>query len=248
MIRKIRPHPSRLWILLVPFGSSCTYLDFWEEEKPCPPEMVLVREGPEQKRFCIDRFEFSSDPLKLNIYPYAGLNYFQCKSLCRKQGKRLLSHKEWVEACQGTDPTKCNKFRDHPILRATRSSKGWYYKGKDCRKTRNMWGDCMQDLRLNRMPATLARNGEFTACVSKYGVHHMVGNLGEWVSDLRENRRGRVLGRFDGGLYPQQKSSCSYTTIAHEPGYKDYSIGCRCGKEVNPRWVADDDYSAWGQY
>ena len=92
-----------------------------------------------------------------------------------------------------------------------------------------MWGACLSDLKLNDLGLGLARNKEFKDCVSRFGAKHMIGNLGEWVSDLHKYK-GETRGRFNGGLYPQKKSSCRYTTIAHGPRYRDYSIGCRCGK------------------
>lgn len=60
----------------------------------------------------------------------------------------------------------------------------------------------------------------------------MVGNVGEWVSDLSEDAQ-HTYGRFNGGLFPQPKSSCSYATVAHAPEYRDYSIGCRCAKTID---------------
>jgi len=215
-----------------PFLASCTYLSELFVS-PCPDDMVYVHNQKETVRFCVDRFEYSAvSESQEESLPSAGLNYYQCHRFCRGKGKRMLRHSEWVLACQGTRPETCNKFRDHPVLRRASQRPVWYYQGKDCRKARNMWGDCMKDLRLNNMRNTLARNGQFEKCKSKFGARHMIGNLGEWVQDIRYDRRGRKMGRFNGGLYPQQKSSCTYTTIAHKPDYRDYSIGCRCARSL----------------
>ncbi|MFK7824589.1 MAG: hypothetical protein AB8G05_10550 [Oligoflexales bacterium] len=82
------------------------------------------------------------------------------------------------------------------------------------------------------MANSLASNSLFEQCVSKHGVVNMVGNLGEWVSDVRLVK-GRKFGRFNGGLYAQKKSSCEYTTTAHSVDYRDYSLGCRCAKDLD---------------
>ena len=75
----------------------------------------------------------------------------------------------------------------------------------------------MNDPSLNSYKKGLARNKGFSKCVSKYGVYNMVGNLGEWVAGSWLNRSKERVARFNGGLYPQNKSSCKYTTVAHGP-------------------------------
>lgn len=161
--------------------------------------------------------------------PSPNLNYYQCKSICKAQGKRMLSDKEWKTACEGTPITKCNRYQPHPVVRML-DRDTWVYKGVNCKKKRNTYTEhCMNDPRLVKLNYSIAKNGDFDECVSKHGVYHMVGNLGEWVSNVRK-KGSRLRGRFNGGLFPQPKSSCEYTTIAHGPSYQDYSIGCRCGK------------------
>ena len=89
----------------------------------------------------------------------------------------------------------------------------------------------MNDPALNRLPKSLTRNKGYSKCVSNYGIYNMVGNLGEWVEGVWKNKKREQVARFNGGLYPQRKSSCSYTTIAHGPDYMDYSTGCRCARD-----------------
>ena len=74
-----------------------------------------------------------------------------------------------------------------------------------------------------------------------------MGNLHEWVSDTADSAfearlRGEGVARsfqywspgngvFMGGFYStggELGPGCSFTTIAHEPRYHDYSTGFRC--------------------
>lgn len=199
----------------------------------CPAGMALVSSEAKQIRVCVDKYEFSGNDGNLNEKYQKPQGYFSlpaCRQICENQGKRLLSQKEWQTACRGTKQNKCNIFAKHPVIRMLRRRQPWIYKGLNCKKQRNTWmPTCMSDPRLNKHRPGLAANGAMPECVSEYGIFNMVGNLGEWVSDIR-NDHGIKKGRFSGGLYPQTKSSCSYSTISHTPHYSDYSIGCRCGK------------------
>ena len=81
----------------------------------------------------------------------------------------------------------------------------------------------VNDPGINQQPGTVARGGEFTACVSAWGAFDMHGNLHEWVAD--------VDGTFRGGFYADASingSGCFYSTTAHETTYHDYSTGFRC--------------------
>ena len=197
--------------------------------KICPKGMVPVKNSAKKVSVCVDKYEYSLRKAKRKSRPLANVNYYECRNYCAKQRKRLLTHNEWQVACEGTKPQYCNRSKPHPVIQKLKDKRPWVYDRKNCKNPKNTWRDCMKDPSLNRK--SLARNGDYKKCVSKYGVHHMVGNLGEWVHDFRK-RDGLVYGRFNGGLYPQQKSSCSYTTKAHKLDYKDYSIGCRCAVKL----------------
>ena len=226
----LRPLRNLACILTLSLSlNSCVSMSDFFIERICPDDMEHVYDSARRVDICVDRYEYTiSTSLDLeDSKPVAGVNYYECKSLCSKKGRRMLRHHEWLAACIGTEAKYCNKYRAHPVLRRLASNQPWKFGRANCKNKRHTWGSCLQDKSLNSMPNSLAKNGEFEDCVSNYGLRHMIGNLGEWVSDLRK-RRGKVFGRFNGGLYPQKKSSCEYTTIAHGPSYKDYSIGCRC--------------------
>ena len=207
--------------------------EFWPQEaKSCPIGMVLVESPDNNIRICVDKYETSEKDLFDKAVPFSNQNYHSCKKLCARSGKRLLSHKEWRVSCLGTVPEKCNKYRKHPVARKIFMNGAWVYNGKNCKSEENAWGTCLQDPAINLMANSLAPNSSFEQCVSKYGVVNMVGNLGEWVSDVRVVE-GRSYGRFNGGLYAQKRSSCDYTTTAHSLEYRDYSLGCRCAMDLD---------------
>ena len=219
--------------------SSCASISEFFSASVCPDDMEHVKDIKGKVNICVDRYEYtiSSSDLE-DSKPIAGVNYYECKSLCAKRGRRMLTHHEWLIACLGTEAKHCNKYRAHPVVRRLESNQPWKFGRANCKQKRHAWGSCLQDISLNSLPQSLARNGEFEDCVSNHGLKHMIGNLGEWVVDLRK-RRGKVFGRFNGGLYPQRKSSCSYTTTVHSPSYKDYSIGCRCAAAANTEDTAE---------
>lgn len=226
----------RFCIFLLAFLSSCSHLIF--KKNICPEDMALVQNPEKKIRVCVAIYEHTfipnededddPDPYK----PAGYMNYHSCKKICQSEGGRLLNREEWEEACSQTPPDQCNKFREHPLLKLAAREEAWYYRGQNCKMPKNLWGDCMNDPKINKLPKGLATNRDFPDCISKYGIRHMIGNLGEWVEG-NYFKNGVLMGQFNGGLYPQPRSSCSYKTIAHGPSYKDYSIGCRCGKDVD---------------
>ncbi len=211
--------------------SSCVSLKDLTVFDPCPEAMVLLS-STETKATCVDRYEYSGESQKLaTAYPKSRLNYYDCRAICTMHGKRLATSLEWQKACKGTDPKHCNIFRRHPIVRKQQDKKPWVFQGKNCKDPRYSWGICLNDPSINQQTESLGFNEEFSACRSHIGAVNMIGNLGEWVED-KMIRSGQVVGRFNGGLYPQIKSSCNYTTIAHSHNYRDYSTGCRCVMDI----------------
>lgn len=234
----------------------------------CPDAMVRV-EG-----FCIDRWEAhlvhrdAAGQLRRHphferpeqdvtyearsasgVFPQAYISRVESESACAAAGKRLCSRREWQRACKGTknstypyglrvQPGRCNADKPHLLT--------WMF-GADPRR----WTYAMfNDPSLSREPGFLARSGDYADCTTDAGVHDMVGNLHEWVSDTADATfRARVdsegiprafqywnprNGVFMGGFYSTHGElgpGCTFTTIAHEPGYHDYSTGFRCCAE-----------------
>jgi formylglycine-generating enzyme required for sulfatase activity len=206
---------------------------------------VLVDE-----HFCIDRFEgslvevlprgsrHSWDPFhtpsressyravsRRGVIPQGYISQRQARAACESADKRLCTEEEWNTACRGPSPTRypygdehiegrCNDRGINPVPRVFRDTRDVFH------------FEQMNDPRLNQLPATVARTGQFTRCTNRYGVRDMVGNLHEWIDDVHGS-----LGVFRGGYFAdthQNGDGCAYATRAHSTGYHDYSTGFRC--------------------
>lgn len=105
--------------------------------------------------FCIDEFEY---PNIAGGYP-TPVNWNEAGELCGALGKRLCTATEWQKACTGP----ANLV--YP------------------------WGDEFVDDVCNTHKVEweereLAPSGEWTECVTDYGVYDMAGNLSEWTDDV----------------------------------------------------------------
>jgi hypothetical protein len=211
----------------------------------CPSGMASVL-----GRFCVDRWEASLDVVdrrgrtrrrhspyhavasdqlvvarsRPGVVPQAYVSRDDAARACETAGKRLCTDAEWIAACQGRTPTvypygdefqprRCNDAGISPLLRLFGE-----------KPTLELYGyEAMNDPRLNQVPGSLARTGQFRRCRNSFGVHDMVGNLHEWTAD--------PSGTFRGGYYLDTKANgegCRYKTVAHAPSYHDYSTGFRC--------------------
>lgn len=239
---------------------------------PCPPEMAQVG------RSCVDRWEaylvevdasgveHPHPPYrrpesggtyraqsKAGEFPQAYINKNESQAACTQAGKRLCTLAEWYRACTGEarsiypygpnfDKKKCNISKAHLLSRMYGTdSHAWKY------------DQHFNDPKLDQEPGFLSRGGEYTECVSSYGVYDLVGNLHEWVADsidfdlprkipLREDieakiGRNRGHGIFMGGFFSttaEHGHGCQFLTPGHEGKYHDYSTGFRCCKDAAP--------------
>lgn len=233
---------------------------------PCPPEMALL------KTVCIDRWEDHlaerqadgtlvphphnerpkdhvtyvavSEP---DVFPQGYMSRVDSAAACRAAGKRLCSRGEWRRGCEGKThrhysygynhrANVCNSGKDH-LLSKLYGTNGHNWK----------YDENFNNPELLALEGYLAKTGAYDGCVSDEGVHDMVGNLQEWVSDTMDEdsidrfkdeeveRRHQPMkpgnGVFLGGFFSTTSelgSGCDYATVAHEPSYHDYSIGFRC--------------------
>jgi formylglycine-generating enzyme len=189
------------------------------------------------------RYEARSEP---GAFPQAYISRVESQAACANVGKRLCSRAEWQRACMGPrgtpypygarrEPQRCNTDKS-PLftLRFGPDTLRWRYED-------------FNDPALAQAPGFLAKTGEHRGCVGDEGVYDLVGNLHEWVSDTADRAfRARLQadgvsrsfqywspgnGVFMGGFFSTQAElgpGCTFTTIAHEPTYHDYSTGFRC--------------------
>lgn len=234
---------------------------------PCPSDMVFVAGT------CVDRYEahllernedgsLTPHPAherpehrryvaasRAGVKPQAFVCQLDAAAACENAGKRLCTLSEWYRACTGPRGTtypygpkyqakRCNVGKAHllSMLHGDVVS-NWSYAS-------------FNDPKLAQVPGFLALTGEYADCQSDEGVHDMVGNLHEWVSDrvdqnlksklpnlqVKSRRIGRHRGNgiFMGGFFStlnQHGEGCTFATAAHDVGYHDYSTGFRCCKD-----------------
>jgi hypothetical protein len=181
-----------------------------------------------------------------DVMPQAYINRIDASAACRNAGKRLCSMQEWRRACEGRSGAhwpygrhavagKCNHEKAHLLsMRYGSNPRRWTY-------------DAFNDPALDVEPGFLAKTGAYDGCATPEDVHDLVGNLHEWVSDTVDAALVEKLeaedverksqpwregnGVFMGGFFStadQHGPGCTFTTIAHEPAYHDYSVGFRC--------------------
>jgi len=228
-------------------------IDRYEAELVAPDPDGGFLTLPHNRRPPADlRFEARSLP---DVMPQGYINRVEAAAACKNAGKRLCSMHEWRRACEGRRGQhwpygakavagKCNHTKAHLLsIRYGSDPRRWKYEEQ------------FNDPALDVEPGFLAKTGEYAGCTTADDVHDLVGNLHEWVSDsvdaeLVEKMDAEELDRhpqpwkegngvFMGGFFStadQHGPGCTFTTIAHEPRYHDYSIGFRCcaGAELSP--------------
>ena len=158
-----------------------------EQKRPCPGEMALIA-----NEFCIDRWEASTQTpdggahspyhsvahksvaavSQPGVHPQAFISAGEADAACKRSKKRLCTTKQWVTACSGgigrqrkrvyphgsrKKPAACNTRRpEHPSTLVF---------GKH--RTDSV---SLNNPRLNQVPDTLAKTGEFADCTSPEGV------------------------------------------------------------------------------
>jgi hypothetical protein len=168
-------------------------------------------------------------------WPQAYISQVQATAACNNAGKRLCSATEFALACRGDDPTNYYPYGGETKI------PGYCNEGKGSSMSRffgtnaNNWTYAeFNDPILNEWDGGLAPTGQYSHCVSPYGVYDCVGNLHEWGSDAAD---AKGHGRFRGGFYGDAEINghgCLYVTSAHELTYHDYSTGFRCCADAIP--------------
>ena len=156
-------------------------------------------------------------------WPALYVTWKEADSLCRSLGKRLPTEAEWEKAARGPDG---NRFP---------------------------WGDTLPDSTLamfgqhhvHEIPI-LAPVNSGEAGKSYYGVHHMAGNVAEWVNDWfgfdyyaympERNPPGPTSGRYKslrGGSWKSRPIMLRTATRSGAPAdQRSATVGFRCAKSV----------------
>jgi formylglycine-generating enzyme required for sulfatase activity len=226
---------------MAPIGRAC--IDRYEARLLVKqPDGSLAPHPPHQRP---EGTEFVAES-RAGVKPQAFISQLEASLACANAGKRLCSVSEWYGACSSGRKTtypygaefvagRCNVGKPHLLSRLHGSNpRGWGYAD-------------FNDPKLALAPGFLALTGEYSGCATPEGVHDLVGNLHEWVSDkvdrslpeklpvamVIRRRIGRNAGNgiFMGGFYSntdEHGPGCTYTTAAHNTRYHDYSTGFRC--------------------
>ena len=208
----------------------------------CPQGMALVGD-----RFCMDRYEASTilvdengkdkgphSPYEMlenkrvravsvpGVHPQAYISRNQASAACQLSGKRLCTDQEWLSACRGPERWDYPYGPTHEPKRCNDSERADLWKHGALSPSTFKSFESLNDPLMNQLYG-LAKAGSLAGCVTRDGIHDLVGNLHEWTAD--------PAGTFRGGYYRNtrtQNPSCSYATDAHNALYHDYSTGFRC--------------------
>jgi len=187
------------------------------------------------------------------VRPQAYISRVEAALACENADKRLCSVEEWYGACRGGSAPQGTTYPYGAVFERGRCNVG-----KSHLLTQHFGDNPMawkydehfNSPLLDQLPGFLEPTAHYEGCVSSYGVYDMVGNLHEWVLDrvdtslasklpLQDGIRRRLhantgKGVFMGGFFStssQHGRGCDFVTIAHEPGYHDYSTGFRCCRD-----------------
>ncbi len=158
-------------------------------------------------------------------WPALYVTWKEADGFCRSHGKRLPSEAEWEKAARGPDG---NLFP---------------------------WGEQLPDSTLamfgqhhvHEIPI-LAAVSSGDAGKSHYGLHHMAGNVAEWVNDWfgfdyyaympERNPPGPTSGRYKslrGGSWKSKRIMLRTATRSGAPSHqRSATVGFRCAKSVPP--------------
>jgi formylglycine-generating enzyme required for sulfatase activity len=157
----------------------------------------------------------------LAFWPVFSVTWFEAEAYCRAMGKRLPTEAEWEKAARGV------KGREYP----------WGHAAPDM-------GHAVFGRESNgNLPAVTVVDG-LRAGRSPYGLHHMAGNVAEWVQDWasggspislsERNPTGPAGGErkvLRGGSWRSDPSALRVTARENaRPEQRSQTIGFRCAK------------------
>ncbi len=173
------------------------------------------------RRFCVDREEYAAPatPSANEIanpddkLPIVNKSWGEAKALCEARGARLCKESEWEFACEGPE------MSPYPY--------GWKRDSSICNFDKTDLGGPMEKLKDLRAPLAA-----FPDCKSPFGVHHMVGNVDEWVE--REGMAAPNRSALRGGWWLPGRNRCRAATMHHGEDYSAKQVGFRCCRDAPP--------------
>lgn len=156
---------------------------------------------------CMDAHEY---PNQMGTWPAVMLDYRAAVAACGAEHKRLCSETEWTFACQSIhDVTACNSGRTELEIRTQQLSKP------------------------ERVSEEIAardgrRPSSENACVNRFRVFDLLGNVQEWVNSEHQER---YVGALKGGRYNQSSIGCGRSIYVSDPWTRYPHTGLRCCAE-----------------
>lgn len=202
-------------------GSFCTEVVQTCEKHRHPWQCAVfasptVCKGKEEaRRYCIDTYEF---PNKKGGLPVVMQTWYDAKTTCESQHKRLCTDSEWTLACEGPErlPFPYGYERDASLCAIDKPSLK-----VDEKKLFSKKHGREEVARLDQREPSGARE----KCVSAYGVHDLTGNVDEWVV----NETGHPFrSSLKGGNWGEYRNACRPATRGHAEGFRYYQMGFRC--------------------
>jgi len=206
-------------------GDYCPYVEQkcvrWldpESKQRCAdfePGVSTCAGHPVHKHFCIDRFEY---PNVAGEKPTVMKDWYEAKSTCEGQGKRLCGDSEWTLACEGEERLP------YPYGYARSSEACNIDKPHLDVDEKAMADGSKRDAEVARLDQR-STSGSHEACVSPFGAYDMTGNVDEWV--VNEGGKPYKSG-LKGGYWGPVRDRCRPMTVAHNELFEFYQIGFRC--------------------
>lgn len=158
----------------------------------CGPRRALVP-TEDGREVCVDAYEYPNDPSQL---PRTSVNWEDATSLCRKEGRRLCTQPELVQACKGPEEW------DYPYGRTYALNYCQVIEGK------------------------LGRGVGRPACRSWWGAYGLIGNAWEWTSTPAPNPVYMITagGTYEGG--PDTRCGRTSRSFRAQNSYEAVGFRC----------------------
>lgn len=166
-------------------------------------------------RVCMDEYEA---PNIRGERPFVMKSSEEGAAWCKARGKRLCTEYEWETACEGTEHTPFGtEWRSDETCNTQKPWRAFH-------AYTLMSGGRLAELETERLWQG-DRSGARATCVSREGVHDLLGNAEEWVTASRRYPWPTVL---MGGHWAKHWHRCRMVNWAHEPTFRFYEVGFRC--------------------